>query len=370
MNIGIIGTGPGGLTLARALHVQGIASMVFEAETSPSARSQGGLLDLHEDGGQYALKAAGVFDKFSGIIQIGADAKRVMDKNGTILFERSGNDARPEVARGDLRQILLDSLPSEAVNWGHKLTKVKPLGDGRHELAFANGKSAETDLLVGADGAWSKVRPLLSEAKPEYSGFTYIETILYNGDNRYKVSAEAVGRGTLMVTSPGQAIFTHRYANGTLHTYAVLKKPEEWFACIDFTDSTRALARVAEEYDGWAPELKTLITNSDTAPVLRPIYALPVGHRWNRVPGVTLLGDAAHLMPPSGEGGANLAMYEGAELARAISLNPNSIETALAEYERNMFIRATSEATGAVEVLDVCYGDSAPKSLVDFFTRM
>lgn len=371
MNIAIIGAGPGGLTLARVLHVHGIAVTVYETEASPDARSQGGLLDLHENGGQHALRAAGLYEKFSGIIQAGADAKRLMDKHGTILFERSGNDARPEVARGDLRRMLLDSLPAETVRWGHKLTKATSLGGGRHEVMFANGVTATTDLLVGADGARSKVRPLLSEAKPAYSGFTYIETILFDGDTRHKASAESVGGGTLMVTAPGQAIFTHRYATGTLHTYAVLKKPEEWFARIDFSDRAAALARIAEEFDGWAPTLKALITDSDTAPVLRPIYALPVGHRWDRVPGVTLLGDAAHLMPPSGEGGANLAMYEGAELAKAIASNPdNNLEAALAAYEMGIFPRSASEAAGAVEVLDVCYGENTPQSLVDFFTNI
>jgi 2-polyprenyl-6-methoxyphenol hydroxylase-like FAD-dependent oxidoreductase len=367
--IAIIGAGPGGLTLASVLHGHGIAAAVYEAEASVTARSQGGLLDLHENGGQHALKAAGLYEQFLGIVQVGADAKRVVDRRGNVLLELPGNDGRPEVARGDLRRILLDSLPEDAVRWGNKLQAVSPLGDGRHALTFANGSMVMSDLLVGADGAWSKVRPLLSEAKPAYSGITYIETILFDGDTRHRASAEAVGRGTLMAMAPGRAIFTHRYANGTLHTYAVLKKPEDWIGRIDFIDQATALARVAEEFDGWAPELTALITGSDTAPVVRLIHALPVGHRWNRAPGVTLLGDAAHLMPPSGEGGANLAMYEGAELAKAIAANPCNVEAALAAYEMDLFARSASEAAGAEEILEVCYGDNAPQSLVDFFTN-
>ena len=367
--IAIIGAGPGGLTLASVLHVHGLAATVYEAEASPTTRSQGGLLDLHENSGQFALKAAGLYEKFLGIVQVGADAKRVVDRRGNILLELPGNDGRPEVARGDLRRILLDSLPEGAVHWGHKLKAVSPLGGSRHALTFANGSTVTTDLLVGADGAWSKVRPLLSEAKPAYSGITFIETILFDGDTRYKASAEAVGRGTLMAIAPGKAIFTHRYANGTLHTYAVLKKPEDWIAGIDFTDPTTALTRVAEQFDGWPTELTSLITGSDTDPIVRLIHALPVGHRWNRVPGVTLLGDAAHLMPPSGEGGANLAMYEGAYLAKAIAANPGNVEAALAAYEMEIFPRSASEAAGAEVVLEICYGDNAPQSLVNFFTQ-
>lgn len=367
-SIAIVGGGPGGLTLASVLHVHGIAATVYEAETSPAARLQGGLLDLHENSGQHALKAAGLFEQFLGIIQVGADAKRVVDKHGNVLLELPGDNGRPEVARGDLRRILLDSVPADAVRWGHKLKAVSALGGGRHALTFANGSTVTADLLVGADGAWSKVRPLLSDAKPAYCGITYIETVLFDGDARHKASAEAVGSGTMMAMAPGRAIFTHRYANGTLHTYAVLKKPEDWIAHIDFTNPARALARVAEEFDRWAPELTALITRSDTAPVVRVIHALPIGHRWNRVPGATLLGDAAHLMPPSGEGGANLAMYEGAELARAIAANPGSVEAALAAYEMDLFSRSASEAAEAEKVLEICYGDNAPQSLVDFFT--
>ncbi|MCO5971134.1 hypothetical protein [Actinoallomurus soli] len=59
---------------------------------------------------------------------------------------------------------------------------------------------------------------------------------------------------------------------------------------------------VAKEFDGRAPELTALITDSDTPPALRPIFTLPAGHRWDRVPGVTLLGDAAHLRAPNGRG--------------------------------------------------------------------
>ena len=170
-----------------------------------------------------------------------------------------------------------------------------------------------TSLLVGADGAWSKIRPLLSDAKPEYVGTTFIETYLYDADERHSATAEAVGGGAMYALTPGKGIVAHREAGNILHTYVELNRPAEWIAGIDFTDAAAAKARVAAEFDGWAPELTALITDGETAPVPREIYALPDGHRWDRVPGVTLLGDAAHLMPPSGEG-ANLAMFDGAEL--------------------------------------------------------
>jgi 2-polyprenyl-6-methoxyphenol hydroxylase-like FAD-dependent oxidoreductase len=236
-----------------------------------------------------------------------------------------------------------------------------------HELTFADGPAVSTSLLVGADGAWSMVRPLLSDAKPEYVGATFIETYLYDADERHPATAEAVGGGAMYALTPGKGIVAHREAGDILHTYVQLIRPAEWVAGIDFTDAAAAAARVAAEFDGWAPELTALITGGETAPVPRTIYALPDGHRWDRVPGVTLLGDAAHLMPPAGEG-ANLAMLDGAELGKAIAAHPGDIEAALTAYEEALFPRSESEYADAYQILELCLGDRAPFGLIDFFT--
>jgi len=164
----------------------------------------------------------------------------------------------------------------------------------------------------------------------------------------------------------GKGIMAHREPNGVLHTYVGLKKPEGWIAGIDFSNPAVAVACVAEEFDGWAPELTALITDGETNPVPRPIYALPGEHRWNRAPGVTLLGDAAHLTAPSGEG-ANLAMYDGAELAKAIAANAGDVEAALIAYETELFPRSAFEAREADRMQEVLFGNNSPQSLLDFF---
>ena len=365
----IIGVGLGGLTLARVLHVHGIPATVYEADASAGARTHGGQLDIHEHNGQLALRAAGLFEQFRGLVHEGAEATRVLDPQGTVLLDEpdDGTGGRPEVLRGDLRTLLLDSLPAWAVRWDHKVTAVRVIGDGRHEVTFADGSVVRTGLLVGADGAWSRVRPLLSDATPEYVGTSFVETYLFDADERHPAAATAVGAGALLANVPGQGIQAHREAGGVLHTYVALTRPRDWFAAVDFDDAVAATARIAAEFDGWAPELTSLITDGETPPVLRTLHTLPIGHRWDRVPGVTLLGDAAHLMPPNGEG-ANLAMYDGAALADAVAAHPADVEAALGAYERALFPRAADAAAEAARDFDVCFGESTPASLIGLLT--
>lgn len=361
-HVTIIGAGLGGLVLARVLAVHDIPVTVYEAEPSPTSRAQGGMLDIHAENGQPALAAAQLTDAFRALVLEGREAMRILGRDGTVLYEEDdeGDGGRPEVQRADLRGLLLDALPAGTVRWGHKVTGVRALGGGRHEVRFADGATVTTELLVGADGAWSRVRPLLSDATPAYSGTTFVETWLFDGDTRHPEAAAAVGGGSLMAPEPGKGIQAHREAGETLHAYIALAKPQEWFADI-------TVARVAAEFAGWAPELTALITETDTEPVVRPLNTLPVGHRWERAAGVTLVGDAAHLAPPNGEG-ANIAMQDGAELALALAAHPGDLEAALDAYEQDLFPRGEAAATDGSELYALMFGPDAPHALVAAFT--
>ncbi|MHC1481194.1 FAD-dependent oxidoreductase [Frateuria aurantia] len=366
--ISIIGAGLGGLVLARILHLHGIPSAVYESDASADARSQGGMLDIHVKDGQAALKDADLFPAFQSLIHPGGQATRVLDPRGRVLFEEldDGSGGRPEVKRGALRDLLIASLPAGTIHWGHKFVEATPAGHGTYRTRFANGYEATTPLVVGADGAWSKVRPLVSDAVPRYAGVTFVETFLLDCDACHPASARAVGGGALMVPASGKGIFAHREPGGVLHAYVILSKPLDWANALANAGRNVILDEVAAEFEGWSPALTDLISGTDTDPIIRPIYALPPAHQWMHRPGVTLLGDAAHLTPPSGEG-ANLALYDGAQLAKALIDHAGDVEAALAAYEPSLFERSQAAAVDASSVLDGLCGEDAPDRLLAIF---
>ncbi|WP_433376272.1 FAD-dependent oxidoreductase [Actinoplanes sp. CA-142083] len=370
MSITIVGAGLGGLTLARVLHVHGIPATIYELDESPAARTQGGMLDIHDYNGQVALRDAQLFEQFQAIIHPGGQAMRILDRHNTLLMEESNEESeggRPEVDRPRLRQILLDSLPGGTIKWGKRVTGAHPLGDGRHELTFADGETVTADVLVGADGAWSRIRPLVSGAKPAYAGMSFIEVDHLDADERHPGPASVVGDGMLFALAPGQGFLAHREPDGSLHIYIAVKSPLGWLESVDWTDTAQGKAVLLEQFAGWAPPMRALISEADGALIPRTINALPVDHRWDRVPGVTLLGDAAHLMSPFAGEGANLAMFDGAELGKAIAAHPGDIEAALAAYEKDLFPRSEEAAREAADNLALCFDENAPQSLVDQF---
>ncbi|GAB2983859.1 FAD-dependent monooxygenase [Amycolatopsis acidiphila] len=367
----VVGAGLSGLVCARILHQHGMAVTVYEADATPATRQQGGSLDIHTDTGQIALEEAGLHEAFRAHTHIGGEALRVLDKTAHVHLnheEPPGGNGRPEIDRRILRQLLVDSLEPGTIAWGRKVVAARPAASG-HELEFADGATVRADLVVGADGAWSKIRPLLTPEQPGYTGITLVEIRLSDAATRHPDALALTGRGSFFALSGNKYLGGH--GGDTIALGCGLRVPENWItdSGIDWDDPADARLALQREFSDWAPALTDLIRGCDDTIWPRPIYALPTGLTWQPVPGVTLVGDAAHLMSPFAGEGANLALIDGADLARAI-IDHDDLDTALATYEKAMFPRGAKSAAASQKGLDMMFVDGPPRKLVRFFRTM
>ncbi|NBH06152.1 FAD-dependent monooxygenase [Amycolatopsis sp. SID8362] len=366
MGIAIVGAGLGGLALARVLHVNGIDAVVYEREASREARGQGGMLDIHS--GQRALRDAGLLDRFFEIARGEGQDMRLLEPDGTLLLQEDTPDdapmLRPEVDRADLRDLLLDSLPDGAVRWDHAFASA---ADG--VAHFANGRTATYDLLVGADGAQSRVRALLTDARPVHVGQNMVEVGIPDIDRTHPDLAAMVGRGNYWVFGNGISLAAQRNGDGRVRIGVNFYNTDEnWFttAAIPFDDPAAARARLIDLLPGWHPRITALIEACDDTVVPRSITTLPTGLTWPSQPDTTLVGDAAHLMPPVGEG-ANMALLDGAVLGHALAAHPEDFPVAVAEYEREMYERTGAAARMSAEMQELLMSPDASRRLLEFF---
>jgi 2-polyprenyl-6-methoxyphenol hydroxylase-like FAD-dependent oxidoreductase len=337
--IAVVGGGPAGLTFARVLHRHGHPVTVLERDPAPDARLPGGTLDLHEKLGQLALDKAGLLAEFRALSRPEGQAMRILDTDGTVLRDwrpRPDDQAHPEIDRGQLRNLLLGPLD---VQWGRDVTDVVPGTQDGVLVHFADGRQETFDLVIGADGAWSRVRPAVSPATPHYTGVTSVETSLDDVDTCHPGLARLIGDGSVAVYGVNRGLVAQRNSGGHVKVYAQFRAPLDWHANLDLADAQGMRSSLLALFDGWAaPVLDLLRHGTDFAH--RPCYVLPVCHTWAHVPGVTLLGDAAHLMPPLGAG-ANLAMIEGAELAETVAAHgSDDLEEGVRAFEEQMWARA------------------------------
>jgi 2-polyprenyl-6-methoxyphenol hydroxylase-like FAD-dependent oxidoreductase len=345
--VAIVGGGPGGLMLAHLLLLRGLEPTVFERDLDATDRPQGGSLDLHGDTGQRAMRIAGLEKEFSIAARPEDQGDRLYDQEGTLLFDRDGaGDDRPEIDRTALRQILLDSLPPGIVRWGSRVDSVMPRAEAGCEVA-AGGAFERFDIVVGADGAWSRVRPLLTDVGPGYEGVTLVE---FGFDAKRHADVDAlVGNGKMFAVGDNRILIAQRNGHDHIRGYAGLRLAEntarEWTA----ETPDRIRTNLLHAFAAWAPRLTYLIESGDFIAV-RPLYALPIGFAWKNRRGITLLGDAAHLMSPFSGEGVNLALADAVDLADALTSGEGW--QAVIACETAIMARAGPAAEGAAEGLN------------------
>lgn len=361
-HIAIVGGGPGGLMLARLLLLRGFEPTVFERDQHAGDRPQGGSLDLHGDTGQRAMRVAGLEKEFSAAARPEDQGDRLYDQNGLLLFDRDGGaDNRPEIDRTALRKILLDSLPPRIVRWGSRVEAVIPDNDGGYDV-LCSGTAERFDMVIGADGAWSRVRPLLTEAKPRYEGVTLVE---FGFDsNRHANVAALVGGGKMFAVGDNRVLIAQRNGHGHIRGYAGLRLSEDTAREWTTEAPDRVRAALLQVFAGWTPVLTALIESGDFIAV-RPLYALPIGCTWQSKPGVTLLGDAAHLMSPFGGEGVNLALADAVDLADALTSGQGW--QAVVACEAAITKRAEPAAEGAAEGLNASISSDGVAHVLDHY---
>jgi len=359
--IAIIGGGPGGLMLARLLQLRGLSAVVFERDAHAGERPQGGSLDLHGQTGQRAMRVAGLEAELTAAARPEDQGDRLYDVNGTLLFDRNEPaDDRPEIDRTILRRILLDSLTPGTVRWGRHVVQITPVDDGY--AVIGDGWREHFDVVVGADGAWSRVRALLGDAVPAYEGVTLVE-LGFDVERHPNIDA-LTGSGKLFAVGNHRALITQRNGLGHIRGYAGLRLAEatarNWQALAP--EEVRAALR--EAFAGWAPALMEMIETGEFIAV-RPLYALPIGHRWTSRSGLTLLGDAAHLMSPFAGEGVNLALADAADLAEALTSGHGW--RAVTAYEEAMAARAAIAAEGAAQGLNGAFSSEGVGPVLEHY---
>jgi 2-polyprenyl-6-methoxyphenol hydroxylase-like FAD-dependent oxidoreductase len=370
--IAIVGGGPAGLTAAVILRRHGWPVSVFEADASARSRDQGGTLDLHPQDGQLALSKAGLLEAFLRIARHEDQGERVLDAHSAEILHQEapepGQGEKPEIDRLALRELLLSALQDQDIHWSAKVQSVTAHPDGGQNLQLASGNAGHFDLVIGADGAWSRVRPALTNVQPAYSGVTFVELWLNDVDVRHPDVAALVGHGTMFALHGGKGIIAQRNGGNSVRVYAAFRTLPEEGDRPDQTFATLSQVDLISRFSGWAPSLLRLIDRAERLAAVRPIVALPPEFRWQHNPSLTLIGDAAHVMPPLGSG-VNLAMLDAAELAEAL-VTSGDWQQALMNSENAMLRRSEALAKQTHDGFAEMFSDDGQSAVLEHFSEI
>jgi hypothetical protein len=193
---------------------------------------------------------------------------------------------RPEIDRAQLRDLLLGSLAPGTLQWGSKLLRIEDRPDSKLGLVFADRTEADFDLVVGADGAWSKVRPSLTDTEPFYSGVGGLDCRLSDVDRIHPELSAHVGKGMCLNLGSNKGLMCQRNGDGAVQLYAFARLPQSWFSSCGFRfEEHHAKRQVIDAlYSEYSALQQSLVLESDPDTVGRQLYMLPVGFQWAHNP--------------------------------------------------------------------------------------
>jgi 2-polyprenyl-6-methoxyphenol hydroxylase-like FAD-dependent oxidoreductase len=376
--VAIVGAGPGGLTLAKLLQLKGANVKLYERDFDKYARVQGSPLDLHDDSGLAAIRKANLFNEFKQHFLPRADRKRITNERAEVFFsdhdtkpeENFGSEYfRPEIDRGTLRKILLESLKPETVVWDSHFISMEAQNDG-WLLHFKNDSSFYADMVIAADGANSKIRPYITHIKAFYSGITMLEGNIYEAEKAAPHINQFLNGGKIMAFGHSKDLFIGQKGNGDIGFGASFKADENWATNngLDYADKKQVLNWFTTTYSGWSSIWYELFESAATPFIPRPIYCAPLDQTWETLPNLTVLGDAAHVMPPFAGEGANVAMWDALDLSEYLTSEKyHTLKEAIAVFETAMRKRAAIAAAESLENGEQMHSEGALKMMLEFF---
>jgi 2-polyprenyl-6-methoxyphenol hydroxylase-like FAD-dependent oxidoreductase len=377
--IAIIGGGPGGLTLARLLQLKGANVKVYERDINKDVRIQGGALDLHTESGLAALDKAGLLNEFKTHYRPGAELARVVDNQAKIYADQhtigtsetfGDKNYRPEIDRGPLREIMLNSLKPGTVVWDSHILSIEKLQDP-WKLVFENGNTIIADIVIGADGANSKIRPYVTGIKPFWTGVTIIEGSIKESEKTAPNIHKLLKGGKIFAYGNEKLLIVSSKGDGSFGFGTSCKTEEFWDkkSGIDFKDNKQVLAWFKKEFSEWSSVWYELFENEKTLFIPRPQYCMPLNQKWEAQSNITLIGDAANWMPPFAGEGVNMAMLDALQLSEALT-NPEFANTqaAIANYEKQMFKRFAIIGQGTLFNTEWMHQPNALNDMLSMFS--